>query len=136
MSTPTVVQGNTIPLQFSTDDLTYKNVVCSQAHEVTGDSSVTQEDTDCGTHTAYALPKWSATFQGVLNTTPNGASEVSAEQVLTWFNNQTDLYLKTALGSKTFKVFGKISNYAWQKATAGLIKFTMTFTANGSPTIS
>jgi hypothetical protein len=136
MSTPTTVQGKTIPLALSLDDVTYKNIVCNTAHDVTLDSPVNTEVSDCGTHKSLAPVDAVYTFSGLLNTTPNGATEMSADDVLLLANNQTKVYLKTQPGAKVIKGYGYISNYVYTKATEALISFSFTFNVDGALTIT
>ncbi len=136
MSTPTTVQGKNIPLALSLDDATYKSIVCNQAHDVTLDSSVNSEVSDCGTHSSLSPVALTMTFQGLLNTTPNGATEMSADDVIVLANNQTKVYLKTQPAAKVIKGYGFISNFVYTKATENLISFSFTFTGDGAPTIS
>lgn len=136
MSTPTTVQGKSIPLALSLDDSTYKNLVCSKAHDVTLDSSVNTEVSDCGTHAALSPVGLVMTFQGLVNTTPNGATEVTHDDLLQYANNQTKVYLKTQPQSKIIKGFGWITNFVSTKATESLYSFSFTFTGDGSATIS
>lgn len=136
MSSPSFIQGNTIPLQISTNGSTWKNIVCSQAHEITVDNAISKEDTDCGPAVGLATPSWSATFQGVIHPTPSSPTEVSAGDLLDYANNQTQVYIKTAIASKTVTAQGYISNYAVQKGTAAVMKFTFTFTASGLATVA
>lgn len=136
MSTPTTVQGKSIPLALSLNDITYKNVVCNQAHDVTLDSPVNTEVSDCGTHTGLGPVQTTMTFQGLLNTTPNGATEMSADDVITLANNQTYVYLKTQPGSKVLKGYGPITNFVYTKATESLISFSFTFSVDGTLSIT
>jgi hypothetical protein len=136
MSTPTTVQGKSIPLAISIDDVTFKNLVCSKAHDVTLDSSVNSEVSDCGTHTAVSPVALTMTFQGLINTTPNGATEAGHDEILQYANDQTKIYLKTQPQSKVIKGYGLITNFVSTKATENLMSFSFTFTADGAATIS
>lgn len=136
MSTPTTVQGKNIPLQLSLDDITYKNLVCETAHDATLDSSVNAEDSDCGKHTSLGPVGLTMTFSGLVNTTPNGATEMSYDALLVIANNQTKVYLKTMPASKILKGYGWITNFVATKATGNLYSYSFTFTADGSPTVS
>jgi hypothetical protein len=136
MSTPTTVQGKTIPLAISLDDLTYKNLVCSTAHDVTLDTPVNTETSDCGPHASLGATSVVMTFSGLLNTTPNGASEAGHDEVMQYCNNQTKVYLKTQPGAKLIKGYGWITNFVSTKATESLMSFSFTFTGDGAATIS
>jgi hypothetical protein len=136
MSAATPVQGKSIPLAISIDDVTYKNLVCSKAHDVTLDSSVSSEVSDCGTFSAYSPVALTMTFQGLINTTPNGATEAGHDEVLDYANNQTKVYLRTQPQGKIIKGYGAITNFVSTKATENLMSFSFTFTADGAATIS
>lgn len=137
MSTPTVLQGNQVPLMFSTDDITYKSVVCNRAWGLNLDSSVTNEESDCGTFPALGSVAGSFSFEGIVNTTPNGATEISAKGLLDLANNQTLVYIKMMFpnpGGTDLYVQGTgyITNFQVNKATGSLLSFQGTFTASGA----
>jgi hypothetical protein len=136
MSTPTTVQGKSIPLALSLDDVTYKNIVCSKAHDVTLDSSVNTEVSDCGTHRSLNPVESTWTFQGLINTTPNGATEMGHDEILLLANNQTKVYLKTQPATKVIKGYGYISNFVTTKATENLMSYSFTFVVDGTLTIT
>lgn len=136
MSTPTTVQGKSIPLALSLDDLTYKNLVCSTAHDATLDTPVNTEQSDCGSHTSLGATSLVMTFSGLINTTPNGATEMGHDEVMELANNQTKVYLKTMPHAKTIKGYGWITNFVSTKATESLYSYSFTFTADGAATIT
>lgn len=136
MSTPTTVQGKSIPLAMSLDDITYKNLVCSKAHEVALDSSSTTEVTDCGRHVALQPVEGGMRFEGLVNTTPNGATEATHDDLLVLAANQTKFYLKTTPQAKIIKMYGYITNFTSSKATENLYSFSFDFAGDGNPTIS
>lgn len=136
MSTPTTVQGKTIPLAISLDDVTYKNLVCATAHDLTIDTPVNTEQSDCGSHSSIGNPAGTASFSGLLNITPNGATEAGHDEVAQYANNGTKVYLKCTPGGKMFKGYGWMNNFVSQKQTESLYSFTFNFTLDGTWTIS
>lgn len=136
MSTPTTVQGKSIPLAISLDDVTYKNLVCSKAHDITLDSAVNTEVSDCGTHRSLNPVESTWTFQGLINTTPNGATEAGHDELAGYANNQTLVYLKSVPQAKIFKGRGYISNFVTTKATENLMSYSFTFVVDGSVTLT
>lgn len=136
MSTPTTVQGKTIPLAISLDDITYKNLVCSTAHGLSIDVPVNTEQSDCASHSSVGNPAGTATFSGLLNITPNGATEAGHDEVAQYANNGTKVYIKCQPGAKLFKGYGWITNFNSTKATESLYAYDITFTADGTWTIS
>ncbi len=135
MSTPTTQQGKNIPLTIGTDGITYKNLVCEQAHDATFDSPITEESSDCGKHTALDVVGLVVTFSGIVNTTPNGATESSSDDIIGYANNQTQVYVKFQHGNKFISARGYINNLQLTKATAELLKYSFTFTMNGTATV-
>jgi len=136
MSTPTTVQGNLVPISLSTDNSTYKSIVCNRAWDLDLNSSVTQEETDCGSFPALGAVTWAFNMEGVLNTTPNGATEMSAKAVMDIANNQTVCYIKVQYpnpGGTDFYMRGQgyITNFKITKQTGSLIAFSATFTGSG-----
>lgn len=136
MSTPTTVQGKTIPLNLSLDDVTYKALTCSTAHDATIDSPVNTEQSDCGQHTSLGNPGLVITFSGLVNTSVNGATEMSHDDLVSIANDQTKVYLKTQPHAKVIKGYGWITNFVSTKATESLYSYSFTFTADGAATIS
>ena len=82
MSTPTTVQSNLIPIAISSDDVTYKNIVCKKAWNFNGDTTTTEDESDCGPHVGLGANKWTFDFTALLNTTPDGGTQVSAGTML------------------------------------------------------
>jgi len=133
MSTPTTLQGKLIPFAISTNGSTYKNVVCKKATSLNVDNSVNKEQTDCGTFSALGSVQWSFDFEGILNTTPAGATEVSANEMLGYANDQTLVYVKMLYSTTIYRQGqGYITNYKETYNTNGLVGFTATFTGDGT----
>jgi hypothetical protein len=141
MSVPTLIQSNTIPLQLSTDDSTYKSVVCKKSYNFNFDTPVNEEETDCGKQVGLGATGWTADFDGVLNTTPNTATEYSAAGVLALWSGQTLVYIKTQTGNGVtpnlyVQGSGYITNFRITNQVGNLIGFTFTFTGIGNPDIT
>jgi hypothetical protein len=140
MSVPTTIQSNQVPLQLSTDDMLYKSVVCKRAWNFNGTTPVNPEETDCGVHKGLGSPDWTMDFEGVLNTTPNTGTEMSASDVINLWLNQTLTYIKTQTGNGVapnmyIQGSGYITDFAIQNSVGNLIAFTFTFNGVGNPDI-
>lgn len=141
MSTPTTLQSNLVPFALSTDDITYKNVVCKKAWNFNGTTATNPEDTDCGVLVGLGANAWTFDFEMVLNTTPNGATEMSAKDVLSIWNNQTFAYAKVLYpnpGGTNFYIQGGgyITSFTLQNTVGNLMTFTGTFSGNGAVDIT
>lgn len=141
MSTPTTLQSNLVPFALSTDDITYKNVVCKKAWNFNGTTPTNVEETDCGPLIGLGTNTWTFDFEMVLNTTPNGATEMSAKEVLALWNNQTASYVKVLYpnpGGTNFYIQGGgyITSFVLQNTVGNLMTFTGTFSGNGQVDIT
>lgn len=136
MSVPTTQQGSSIPLTISEDNVTFKNLTCETSHDATFDSAVNQESSDCGKHTALDAVSLVMSFAGIVNTTLNGATEVSSDEIIDYANAQTGIYLKTQHGNRWISAYGYINNLVLNKLTNELLKYSFTFTADGAPTVA
>lgn len=138
MSTPTYVQSNQVPLAISTDSgVTYKNVVCKRAWNFNGTTPVNAEETDCGVAKGLGAVDATMDFEGVVNTTPNSPTEMSAKQLADLWLAQTSVKIKALTGSGGSNVYiqgdGYITDYAVQNSVGNLIAFTFTFNFVGAP---
>lgn len=141
MSVPTTIQSNTVPFKLSGDGVTYKNVVCKRSFNFQGTTSVNSEETDCGVHKGLGANDWSCDFEGVLNTTPDGATEMAAATVIGYWLNQTLVYVKFQTGDGTgdnmyVQGQGYITNFQMNNQVPGLIAFSFTFNGDGNPDIT
>ena len=133
MSVPTTLAANLVPFAISADDITYKNVVCKKAWNLNLDIPVTQEESDCSIHTSVGAVRWSFDFEIILNLTPNGATEVSADTVIGYAINKTTFYVKVAYSSSYYRQgAGYITNWRESAPQGGLITCTGTFTGDGT----
>jgi hypothetical protein len=118
---------------MSTDDVTYKNVVCKKLWNLNIEKVVTQEDSDCATHTEVGATRFTFDFEFILNTTPNGATEWGSDAVIGWTNNGTLVYFKITSGSTYFRsASGYITNYVESAPQGGLVTATGTVTGTGT----
>jgi len=137
MSTPTTLQGKLVPLAISIDNITYKNVVCKKAANLKVDSAVNKEDTDCGSFAGLGAVNWSVDIEGLANLTPNGATELSYNELLGYVNNQTLVYVKILYSPYVYRQgAGYLSNYDETFQTNNLVSFKATFTNNGALSLS
>ena len=128
MSVPTTVQSNQIPLALSTDGgVTYKNVVCKRAWNFAGTTAVNAEETDCGVSKGLGAPDWTMDFEGVVNTTPNSPTELSAAAMGDLWQNQTLVAVKVL--TPYVQGNGYITDLGFQNSVGNLMAFT--FTLNG-----
>lgn len=137
MSNPTVLQSRNVAMSISTDGVTYKSVVCKRVFNVSIDPQITQEDSDCGVHTTTGSTRWSFDAEVILNTTPNGATEVSANEVAGYANAGTTVYMKL-VNSGTYYRQGQgiIGSVRESGPLNGLVSTTFTFTGNGTLDLS
>lgn len=138
MSNPTTLAAKTIPMAFSTDNITWKSAVCLKTGDVTLDIPTTDEETQCGRLRSEAVQDVQFTFEVVANTTPNTATEISASTLLSYFSNRTPVYVRVQPGTGlNILAYGKIYNMKTSvTGAAELLKFSGTFKADGDATIS
>jgi hypothetical protein len=138
MSNPTTLAAKTIPMAFSTDNITWKSAVCLKTGDVSMSIPTTDEETQCGRLRSEAVQDVQFTFDIVANTTPNGATEISAATLLGYFTARTPVYVKIAPGTgMNISAYGKIYEMKTQvTGAANLISFSGTFKADGDATIS
>lgn len=137
MSVPTTVQSNQVPLSWSADAITYKAIVCKRAWNFNGTTPVNSEETDCGVQKGLGAPDWTMDFEGVVNTTPNSATEMSADELLAIWQNQTLGYIKTVTGNGVahnlyLQGSGYVTDFAIQNSVGNLLAFTFTFNGVGA----
>jgi len=141
MSTPTFIQSNLVPLMISTDGTNYYSVVCKKAANFNGTTPTNVDDTDCGPAVGLGSSQWTFDIEGVLNTTPNGATEVSAKTVLQYWNAQTLLYIKMQYpnpGGTNFYIQGDgyITAFKLGVQIGQVVNFSATFSGNGTVDIT
>lgn len=139
----TTVQGSAVPFTISTDSgSTYKTLVCNKAWGFTGDTSIQEDESDCGRHVGLGAKKWSFSIEGLANTTPGG-SETSMEDLLSLWANATSFLIKvqyptSGTPGSDFYIQGAayLTNFQINKQTNSLISFTGTITGDGNVDIS
>jgi len=138
MSVPTTVQSKSVPLLISTDGVSYKSIVCKRTFNFQATKAVNNEETDCGIEKGLGAIDWTMDFEGVLNTTPNGATEASFAEVAQHFLNDVLLYVKTQTGDGSggnMYISGRayVTDFATQNSVGNLQAFTATFNGVGDP---
>ena len=141
MSVPTTIQSNQVPLQLSSDGVTYKNVVCKRTTNFNGTTSVNVEETDCGIEKGLGTPDWTIGFEGVVNTTPTSTTELSTADLLSLWLNKTLTYTKFLTGDGTGKNIyiqgtGYITDLTVDVSTGNLVAFSFTLNGVGNPDIT
>lgn len=138
MSNPTTIAAKTVPMAFSVDNITYKNAVCLSTGDVTMDIPTQDEETQCGRLRSESVQDVQFTFEIVANTTPAGATEISAATLLSYFSQRTPVYVRVQPGTgMNIQAYGKLYNMKTTvTGNAQLLKFSGTFKADGDATIS
>jgi len=136
----TTLQSNLVPFYLSADSgTTYEFGVCKKGWTFNHETSTTEEETDCGTLIGLGSNKWSADFEGVLNTTP-ASGEFGLEDVAGWATAQTQLLIKltyptsggSAGGDLYYQGAGYITNFSVSNSVGSLITFSFTFKGTGT----
>lgn len=141
MSVPTYIQSTAVPLTMSLDDITYKNVVCKKSFNANFDIAVNKDETDCGVVKGLGAIDWKVDFEGVVNTTPNTPTELSAKALLDIFMSKALVYLKTMTGAGSgqnvyLQGSGYVTNLVLSNAVNNVMGFTFTFEGVGDPDVS
>lgn len=137
MSNPTTLAAKLIPLAISTDDVTYKNLVCLKVANLNLDIPTSDEETQCGKLTSEGSKVCEFDFEIVVNTTPN-ATEISGPEIMGYWDARTPIYVRIQPGTgMNVKSYGKLYNVK-SSVTGGvdLYKITGTFKNDGDPVIS
>ena len=111
------LQGSAQLAEFSTDNSTWKSLVCLKTFTHTSEGSTSPEETACGVFVGVGLPKHSWSAEGVVDGARNSTTDVTYKDVLYWLDNGTALYYRfknIASGSVT-------AGLAWQISAACLI---------------
>jgi hypothetical protein len=137
---PTYVQSTNNLLMISADaGVTWKQLVCLNGHTFNGETPVTEEDTQCGTLSGLGSNRWSYEAEGVVDTAPVGASQVSYEDILGYWNTQTLLLIRdqepeTVSPGTSWYHNGSvyITSISKPAQVGSYVKFTVTFTGSGA----
>lgn len=137
MSTPTTIQSNLVPIAISTNGSLYKNLVCKKSWGFKGTTPTSIEQTDCGPLVGLGSNEWSFDAEIIINTSPSGASELSAKELLDIWNNQTLAYMKVLYPNSDGSNFyiqgsGYITAYNMTNTVGSLMSVTVTFSGNGT----
>jgi hypothetical protein len=135
----TTIQGSAVPFAISTDaGTTYKTVVCNKAWGLTVDTTVNEDESDCGRHVGLGTVKASFSIDGLYNTTPS-STEISGEELLSLATNKTSFLFKTQYptsGSPGADLYAQgsayLTNYQITKSTNSLIGFSGTILVDGN----
>lgn len=135
----TTVQGSSVPFAISTDSgTTYRTLVCNKAWGFTGDTTVNEDESDCGRHVGLGTTKAEFSIEGLYNTTP-ASTEISGEELLSLWANKTAFLIKvqyptsgTPGGDLYLQGSAYLTNYQVNKATNSLISFTGTILIDGN----
>lgn len=142
MSVPTPIQSNLVPVAISTDSgVTYKDVTCKKAWNFNGSTATNVEGTDCGPLVGLGSNNWTIDMEMVLNTTPDGATQISAKEMLDIWAAQTLAQIKVlypSLGGTNFFIQGSgyLTSFVLQNTVGNLMTYTATFTGQGSPDVT
>lgn len=131
MSALTPIQARNVPFAMGTDGVSYKNVVCKKLSGLTLTPTIAEEETDCGPATGVGAVKFAFNAEVVLNTTPSGATEISANEVFAWANAGTLVYVLMSTTGYLRRGSGYISNYQESLPQGGFVTATFTVTGNG-----
>lgn len=87
------LQGSDVLTEISTDQITWKTLVCEQGSKFDISTNVTVEKTKCGPIKGIDDPDWKMSGDAVINTKPS-ADQVSYNDVIGWINNKTKVYIR------------------------------------------
>lgn len=137
MSVPTKIQSSATVILLSTDNITYKSVLCKRAWNFNGTTSVNAEEDDCGISKGLGAPDWTMDFEGSVNTAPDSATEISAKTLLDYWQNKTLLYIKTMTGDGTgsnlyIQGQGYVTDLTVSAPQGGIVGFNFTFNGEGT----
>jgi hypothetical protein len=132
MSVPTYLQSSAVPFSIGTDGITYKQAVCKKLSGLQMTPTLIEDESDCGPATATGTKKFSFNAELLLNLTPNGATELSLNEIATWANNGTTVYVLFQYGSSYYRQgAGVISNYQESLPLNGFVSATFTVSGTG-----
>lgn len=92
---PTAVQSISVPLEISTDGVTFKSLICVEGYTVTNTSPTNDVDTQCGRYVGLGIEGVEITGNGVIGMFPtagqldyNDITTLQAGQTLIWYRIQ------------------------------------------------
>jgi hypothetical protein len=131
------INGADVVLQLRENGTTgsYLSLVCETDNSMTGTTTVTTTRTKCEVLKTVSEPEYSWAFNAVVKVDPS-ASEVSYEQLLSWFNNGTllDFKRENPSGGANFYQAGTvyISDLADAAPEEGFFTFSGTLQMTGA----
>lgn len=128
----TTVDAIGMLLRYSTDNITFKSIVCEVDSNINSQMEVVTDSTKCGTTVAAGSIATTVSGNAVVNLTP-GAGEGSFEDIQTLFLAKTAIYFQYTNDAETVYSSGQgwFTQLGNQNAASGTSKFTWTITANG-----
>lgn len=133
MSVPTYLQSSAVPFNMGTDGISYKSAVCKKLWGFQITPTLIEDESDCGPATATGTKKFSFNAEILFNLTPNGATELSSNEVAAWANNGTTVYVLLQYGSDYYRQgSGVVSNFQESAPLNGFVSATFTVTGSGS----
>lgn len=133
----TNLQSILVPLKISTDaGATKQSIQCKKSWTFNHETSISEEATDCGVLIGLGPNKWGFELEGVVNTTPTAATEISAEGLLAIASAQT-LFLvyldyPAAAGTDLYATgTAYLTNLKISNTVGSLMNFTATLSGTG-----
>lgn len=128
----TTVDAIGMLLRYSTDNITYKSIVCEVDSNLNSQMEVTTDSTKCGTTVAAGSVATTLSGNAVVNITP-GVGEGSFNEIQTLFLAKTPIYFQYTNDDESIFTSGQgwFTQLGNQNAASGTSKFTWTITANG-----
>jgi hypothetical protein len=131
----TAIDGELVALYVSADSgTTWKEIVCAEDQSLEGSRNTTSRPTKCGILKSKGPVGWSMPFAGVASITPE-STQVSAQQMITYFQNGTDLDFKFAHKTDADILYregsGFISAYTEEYPTEDYVGFSGTIEIEG-----
>ena len=113
----------------------YLSLICETNNAMDASANVTTTVTKCGTIQSVAPPVYNFSVDGITETAPSG-SQVSYEQLLSWFNGNTllDFKRENPSGGANFYQQGTcyISALSDALPAEGEMTFSVTFAVTGN----
>ncbi|HEU4903163.1 MAG TPA: phage tail tube protein [Flavisolibacter sp.] len=135
------VKGKLVVFRLSTDGGTTKKIlVCLVSHRFSGSTEITTEQTMCDggtTQTAIGARSWTMNAEGYVKKDPT-VTEVSYQDLLSWWNTDTELWAEMTDPDDTFLHQGNvvITSIELENTVNDSARFSLTFTGNGALTIA
>lgn len=131
------ILGSSVKLQLRESGTTgsYLTLICETENSMDGTANVTTTVTKCSTVQTVSPPVYNFNFDAVADTAPT-ATEVSYEQMLSWFNGNTllDFKRESPSGGANFyqQGTGYVSSLGDAAPAEGAFTFSGTFAVTGA----